>query len=1491
MDLSLPLDQLRNSCRYVTFLTDPHVHVLQERFLLSGRCTLFSKKKRYGNAFSQIKASHGFIKPRPMMKPENLSEETISKVTEIGYSVSGISAQIEKLVFHKRYHEALDFFELLECGVDCQLDSSTYDSLITACIGLRSIRGVKRVHNHMVTSALVLDQYLWNRVLLMHVKCRMMLDARSIFDDMPERNSVSWNTMVGGLVDLGDYLEAFRLFFMIWEENSAADSRIFATMIRASSGLEVMSLGQQLHCCALKMGEGDNCFISCALIDMYSKCGSIEGAQFVFDMMPEKTTVGWNTIIAGYALHGYSEEALCMYYDMRDAGVKMDHFTFSIIIRVCTRLASPEHAKQAHAGLVRHGFGLDIVANTALVDFYMKWGRIEDARNVFEGMPQKNVISWNALIGGYGNHGRGIEAVKLFERMIREGMMPNHVTFLAVLSACSYSGLSDDGWEIFESMRRDYKVKPRAMHYACMIELLGREGFLDEAFALIRDAPFRPTINMWAALLTACRVHKNFELGKFAAEKLYGMEPEKLSNYVMLLNIYNSAGKQDEAAAVVQTLKRKGLGIKPACTWIEIKKQPHVFLSGDKCHAQTKEIYEKVDELMLEISKYGYVTEGETLLPDVDEQEQKLPHYHCEKLAIAFGLISTSSSTSLQLVQSHRICNDCHNAIKLIAMITKREIVVRDASRFHRFKNHTCSCGDYWSQALPTKDFSISRARTRPLVKGGATPSAAPHPLLSADGPSMSPVPEQHQAIETPHQPVPYGRPSETYSEAGSSSQPPEPTTHQVTQQFQQLAVQPEPAATQALPASSKSMRFPLRPGKGNKGTRCIVKANHFLAQLPDKDLHQYDVSITPEVSSRGVNRTVMEQLVKLYRESHLGKRLPAYDGRKSLYTAGPLPFIQKDFKITLLDDDDGPGCGSGLSGETLTEHGHQWLGLDILASMLDIALELEVEGDLILGDLGQGLGLRPGILDGAISFSAVQWLCNADKSCHEPRIRLKAFFSSLYRCLGRGARAVLQVYPEYLAQRELILGFAMQAGFSGGIVVDYPHSSQRRKEYLVLTCGPPSLSTTTPAGKREDGESCSDEDSSEDEENQTADAPQEALQVLDIVLRELPTSRYCPVGRSFYSPDLGRRQPLGEGLESWHGFYQSIRPTQMGLSLNIDMCSTAFIEPLPVVDFVSQLLNRDVSSRPLSDADRFKIKKALRGVKLEVTHCGNMRRKYRISGLTSQATKELMHVCKIVEGQRYSKRLNERQITALLKVTCQRPQEREGDILQTVSHNAYADDPYAKEFGIKISEKLAQVEARILPAPWLKYHDTGREKDCLPQVGQWNMMNKTYNPNPVLPPVSARPDQVERVLKIRFHDAMTKLRPSRRELDLLIVILPDNNGSLYGDLKRICETDLGIVSLCCLTKHVFKMSKQYLANVSLKINVKVVASQDWPEITKYSGLVSAQAHRQELIQDLYKTWQDPTRGTVTGGMIKYCALFLVLEEHSLTFKFIRYWT
>lgn len=697
---SISLDKIRSCGSLPSSISDHRGFIKQKTLFSAYGFSLNGGNWR--NPFTKTRCCslHRGLQPRPKPKPSNFDADLAEAIglrdTQIKKPSARVCSQLEKLVLYGRYREALELFEIFENYGGFDMGSSTYDALVSACIGLRSIPGVKRVFNYMANNGFEPDQYMSNRILLMHVKCGMMIYARKLFDEMPERNLVSWNTIIAGHVDKGDYMEAFRLFLIMWEDFSDAESRTFATMIQASAGLGLISAGKQLHSCALKMGVGEDIFVSCALIDMYSKCGSIEDAHCVFDEMPEKTTVGWNTIVAGYALHGYSEEALDMFYDMRDSGVRMDHFTFSIIVRICARLASVDYAKQAHAALVRHGFGSDIVANTALVDFYSKWGRVEDARNVFNKMPCKNVISWNALIAGYGNHGRGDDAVELFEQMLQARMRPNHVTFLAVLSACSYSGLSERGWEIFQAMSRDYKVKPRAMHYACMIELLGREGLLDEAFALIRGAPFKPTANMWAALLTACRVHENLELGKFAAEKLYGMEPEKLNNYVVLLNIYNSSGKLKEAAAVIQTLRRKGLRMLPACSWIEVNKQAHVFHSGDRSHAQRKEIYQRVDYLMKKIAKHGYVSENKTLLPDVDEQEQRVLSYHSEKLAIAFGLINTPYWVPLQIVQGHRLCSDCHKAIKLIAMVTRREIVVKDASRFHHFKDGNCSCGDYW---------------------------------------------------------------------------------------------------------------------------------------------------------------------------------------------------------------------------------------------------------------------------------------------------------------------------------------------------------------------------------------------------------------------------------------------------------------------------------------------------------------------------------------------------------------------------------------------------------------------------------------------------------------------------------------------------------------------------------------------------------------------------------------------------------------------------
>lgn len=282
---------------------------------------------------------------------------------------------------------------------------------------------------------------------------------------------------------------------------------------------------------------------------------------------------------------------------------------------------------------------------------------------------------------------------------------------------------------------------------------------------------------------------------------------------------------------------------------------------------------------------------------------------------------------------------------------------------------------------------------------------------------------------------------------------------------------------TQLVSSACKSLVFPARPGYGQLGTKCLVKANHFLADISASDLSHYNVKITPEVTSRKTSKAIIAELVRLHRNTDLAMKLPVYDGGRNLYTAGLLSFAYKEFTILLREDDEGTGS-----------------------------------------------------------------------------TREREF--------------------------EVVIRFAARV------------SMNQLRELL--------------SGKQ-------------------VDTPQEALTVIDTVLRELAAQSYVSIGRFLYSPDLRKPQQLGGGLESWCGFYQSIRPTQMGLSLNIDMSSMAFIEPLPVIDFVAQILGKDVLSKPLSDADRVKIKKALRGVKVEVTHRGSFRRKYRITGLTSQPTKSLV--------------------------------------------------------------------------------------------------------------------------------------------------------------------------------------------------------------------------------------------------------------------------
>ncbi|EYU40234.1 hypothetical protein ABFS82_04G135000 [Erythranthe guttata] len=654
-------------------------------------------------------------------------------------------------------------------------------------------------------------------------------------------------------------------------------------------------------------------------------------------------------------------------------------------------------------------------------------------------------------------------------------------------------------------------------------------------------------------------------------------------------------------------------------------------------------------------------------------------------------------------------------------------------------------------------------------------------------------------------------------------TKPPAPTP-----QPQAPAVIPQQG--QLPPASTKAVRLPARPGLGSFGQKTIVKANHFLVAVADRDLNHYDVAISPEVTSKKVCRMIMDELVKSFNASNLGKRQLAYDGRKNCYTAGPLPFVSKEFAVTLDQD-------SGFRKE------------------------------------------------------------------REFKVSIK--FAS---------KADLHYLKEFLQGRQL------------------------------------------------------------------DNNPNETIQCLDVVLRSKPyNNSYEAVGRSFFHWDFGSGK-LGDGLDYWKGFYQSLRPTQMGLSLNIDMSARAFIEPIYVSEFVFKYLNLRDRNRPLSDQDRIKVKRALKGVKVESIYLKYTKR-FNITGVSTEPTESLMftidasgaqisvseffrqqhsivlmyprlpaiqsgigrpiyipmELCKIVEGQRYSRKLNGRQVTALLQATCERPAKREGVIRTMVERNNYNHDELVnREFSIQIRPELMSVEARVLPPPMLKYHDSGRENRVQPNEGQWNMMNKKminggkvdfwtcvnfsrskdhvvkrfinelvtkclsrgmeFSPHPLVPIRTKPSNQIEKSL-IGIHSDCLK---TRKQLQLLLIILPDGNVTdSYGLIKRVCETELGFVSQCCQPQHVLKCNNhQYLENVSLKINVKVggrntvlekalcrtipfvsdmptiifgadvthpqpgdesspsiaavVASMDWPEVSKYRGLVSAQGHRDEIIQDLY---------------------------------------
>ncbi|KAK9098927.1 hypothetical protein Syun_025972 [Stephania yunnanensis] len=607
-------------------------------------------------------------------------------------------------------------------------DPSLFSHLLQGCLPNRSLSQGKQLHSLITTCGCSADKFVSNHLLNVYAKCGDLDSALTLFRAMRRRNVMSFNILIGGFIQNGDLESAYELFEEMPERNVAtwnamvtgftqfefnedgldlfyqmygvgfrADEFTLGSVLRGCAGLKELRVGQQIHSYVMKSGFDCHLVVGCSLAHMYMKCGSTENGERVVEGMPLINVVACNTLIAGKAQNGHTEGALDQFNIMKMAGFRPDKITFVSVISSCSDLATLGQGQQIHAEVIKAGADSAVSVISSLVSMYSRCGCLEDSVKAFSSSEDHDVVLWSSMIAAYGLHGHGQEAIDLFEKMEREGMEPSDVTFLSLLYACSHSGLKERGSKLFDMMVNKYNLQPRLEHYTCMVDLLGRSGCLEEAEALIRSMPIRPDAIIWKTLLSACKTHKNMEMATKTSEEVLRLDPRDSAPYVLLANIHASTKSWNDVSNIRKSMRDKKVKKEPGISWVEIKNQVHQFGIGDRSHPNCEEIEGYLKELTFEMKERGYVPDTSSVLQDMEleEKEYNLVH-HSEKVAIAFALLNTPAGAPVRIMKNLRVCIDCHNAIKFISEIASREIIVRDASRFHHFKNGRCSCGDYW---------------------------------------------------------------------------------------------------------------------------------------------------------------------------------------------------------------------------------------------------------------------------------------------------------------------------------------------------------------------------------------------------------------------------------------------------------------------------------------------------------------------------------------------------------------------------------------------------------------------------------------------------------------------------------------------------------------------------------------------------------------------------------------------------------------------------
>ncbi|KAL3528890.1 hypothetical protein ACH5RR_008212 [Cinchona calisaya] len=616
--------------------------------------------------------------------------------------------------------------EMLEKNV--KPDNYTFPFLLKGFNRDISVECGKGIHGHICKFGFDCNEFVQHSMIHVYCLCGLINMARKVFDTSAKGDVIIWNTMISGHNKTGQFQESRKLFDEMEEKQVLPSLVTLVSVLSGCSELKDLDYGKRVHQYVKDGRIESNLTLNNSLINMYAACGQmnvalgifcdmkdrdviswttiikgfvsigqVDQAREYFDLMPQRDSISWTAMIDGYLKMNQFKDVLLLFREMQAANVKPDGFTIVSILGACANLGALELGEWVRAYTEKYKIENDVYVGNSLINMYFKCGEVEKARMMFHKMPRKDKFTWTAMIVGLAINGHGREALNMFAYMLDALETPDEITYIGVLGACTHSGLVNEGRSFFISMTTKHGIEPNVVHYGCMVDLLGRAGQIKEAYKVIKDMPMKPNTIVWGALLGACRVHKDVEMAEKAAKQLLQLEPENGAVYVLLCNIYAACKKWDNLRDLRNIIMQRGIKKTPGCSLIEINGSVHEFVSGDKSHPQCQAIYLKLEEMTEDLKLAGYLPNTSEVFLDIGEEEKEnAVNRHSEKLAIAFGLMSSSPGTVIRIVKNLRMCVDCHHVAKLLSKIYERKLIVRDRTRFHHFRQGSCSCKDYW---------------------------------------------------------------------------------------------------------------------------------------------------------------------------------------------------------------------------------------------------------------------------------------------------------------------------------------------------------------------------------------------------------------------------------------------------------------------------------------------------------------------------------------------------------------------------------------------------------------------------------------------------------------------------------------------------------------------------------------------------------------------------------------------------------------------------